>query len=196
MFTQPLNPPAAQVESDDDALIQAASQGDGSAYALLVRKYQTRLGHALRRVCKSLVDVQDVMQEAFLRAYLKLNGFQRASSFYTWLYRIAVNINISRHRRRQAKALDLTNFQGNGKELVDQGESQHDRLLRQQRVEQVQRAVADLSSQHQAVLVLREFEGHDYDEIANILQLPLGTVRSRLHRARLQLRESLACITC
>jgi RNA polymerase sigma-70 factor, ECF subfamily len=188
-------PPAAPAEADDAPLIQAASAGDGSAYSSLVRKYQTRLCNSLQRVCGSFVDAQDVAQEAFLRGYLKLPSFSRACSFYTWLFRIAINVNASQRRRRQAQAFDMTTLQGLSQQLVDRSEPQVERLLRQQRAEQVQRALAELPSEQRAILVLREIEDRDYDAIAGELRIPVGTVRSRLHRARLQLRETLVRLT-
>jgi RNA polymerase sigma-70 factor (ECF subfamily) len=179
-------------EDTDEALLIAASRrGDAHAYGALVRKYQDRLCTSLYHVCGSLADAQDAAQEAFLRAYLKLGSYNGSSAFYTWLYRIAVNAVISEHRKRQTRttterACSLGDDSYSAKSVCPD-----ERLLRQERVEQVQQALANLSDEHRTILVLREIESCDYDEIAMLLAIPIGTVRSRLHRARLMLREEL-----
>jgi RNA polymerase sigma-70 factor, ECF subfamily len=174
-------------------LIAASRRGDTEAYGTLVRQYQNRLCSSLRHICGSLADAQDAAQEAFLRAYLNLNRFTGSSAFYTWLYRIAVNFAISEQRKRHARQSLHQNSQANHQEPAQDSETCDARLLRQERAAQVQEALASLSPEHRTILVLREIEDCDYDEIASILSIPVGTVRSRLHRARLQLRERLNC---
>jgi RNA polymerase sigma-70 factor (ECF subfamily) len=181
------------VEQDDGQLIRAACQGDSAAFGGLVRKYQARLCTALTHICGSLDDAEDVAQEAFVQAYVKLRTFAGGSAFYTWLYRIAVNAAISRRRRRREQTA-LSPRDELGLEPLDGGERADERLLREERAVQVQRALGRLSDEHRTILVLREIEDCDYDEIAQILELPVGTVRSRLHRARLQLKEQLEVI--
>lgn len=183
----------AKVEQDDGQLIRAACQGDSAAFGGLVRKYQARLCIALTHICGSLDDAEDVAQEAFVQAYVKLRTFAGGSAFYTWLYRIAVNAAISRRRRRREQTA-LSPRDELGLEPLDGGERADERLLREERAVQVQRALGRLSDEHRTILVLREIEDCDYDEIAQILELPVGTVRSRLHRARLQLKEQLEVI--
>jgi RNA polymerase sigma-70 factor, ECF subfamily len=181
----------AKVEQDDGQLIREACQGDTAAFGVLVRKYQARLCTSLTHICGSLDDAEDVAQEAFVQAYVKLRTFAGGSAFYTWLYRIAVNAAISRRRRRR----ELTSVDSKRDELglepLDDGEQADERLLREERAVQVQHALSRLSEEHRTILVLREIDDCDYDQIAQILQLPVGTVRSRLHRARLQLKEQL-----
>jgi len=181
----------AKVEQDDGQLIRAACQGDAAAFGGLVRKYQARLCTSLTHVFGSLDDAEDVAQEAFVQAYVKLRTFAGGSAFYTWLYRIAVNAAISRRRRRREQTSTLTRREELGLEPLDDGERADERLLREERAVQVQHALARLSDEHRTILVLREIDDCDYDEIAQVLQLPVGTVRSRLHRARLQLKEQL-----
>jgi RNA polymerase sigma-70 factor (ECF subfamily) len=183
----------AKVEQDDGQLIRAACQGDSAAFGGLVRKYQARLCTALTHVCGSLDDAEDVAQEAFVQAYVKLRTFAGGSAFYTWLYRIAVNAAISRRRRRREQTA-LSPRDEVGLEPLDDGERADERLLREERAVHVQRALGRLSDEHRTILVLREIEDCDYDEIAQILELPVGTVRSRLHRARLQLKEQLDAV--
>jgi RNA polymerase sigma-70 factor (ECF subfamily) len=132
-----------------------------------------------------------VAQEAFVQAYVKLRTFAGGSSFYTWLYRIAVNAAISRKRRRREQTCIDMHRDQLGLEPHDDGERAEDRLLREERATIVQRALSRLSDEHRTILVLREIEDYDYDEIARVLELPVGTVRSRLHRARLQLKDQL-----
>jgi RNA polymerase sigma-70 factor (ECF subfamily) len=183
----PNAPPACtMIEFNETQLIAAAQGGDAEAYGWLVRKYQDRLCATLQRICPSAADAQDTAQEAFLRAYLKLDTFTGNSAFYSWLYRIAFNVAISEHRRRRVHRA----FQRSVAPCVH-CERSDERMLRAERAAQVQQALHGLSPEHRTILELRELEDCDYDEIASILAVPLGTVRSRLHRARLQLRERL-----
>jgi RNA polymerase sigma-70 factor (ECF subfamily) len=182
------------VEQDDGQLIRAACHGEAAAYGALVRKYQARLCTSLTHICGSIDDAEDVAQEAFVQAYVKLRSFAGGSSFYTWLYRIAVNAAISRKRRRREQTSVDSNREHLGLEPQDDGERAEDRLLREERAVQVQQALGRLSDEHRTILVLREIDDYDYDEIARILELPVGTVRSRLHRARLQLKEQLEAV--
>jgi RNA polymerase sigma-70 factor (ECF subfamily) len=182
------------VEPTEGQLIRSACQGDAAAYGTLVRKYQDRLVTSLIHLCGSLDDAEDVAQEAFVQAYVKLRTFAGGSSFYTWLYRIAVNAAISRRRRRREQPSIESKRDELGLEPADDAEQADERLLREERAVQVQRAMGRLSDEHRTILVLREVDDCDYDEIAQILRLPVGTVRSRLHRARLQLKEQLDVI--
>src|SRR5215471_17941754 len=114
MLAQRINlphPASTPPEMDDSRLIDAACHGDAGAYATLVEKYQNRLCGSITRQCGSLVDAQDAAQEAFLRAYVKLQDFSGASSFYTWLYRIAINAMISQKRRRRAVMVSERTFE-------------------------------------------------------------------------------------
>ncbi|HEY2414725.1 MAG TPA: sigma-70 family RNA polymerase sigma factor [Pirellulaceae bacterium] len=179
-------------EPTDNQLIAAAKRGDAAAYGALVSKYQVRLCSSLWHVCGSREVAEDTAQEAFLRAYLKLGNYTGASAFYTWLYRIAVNLIISDHRKRKTQTCTEQNRMLCDQSQGDNSERPDDSLLRQERVKQVQQALNNLSSEHRTILVLREMESCDYDEIASLLNVPIGTVRSRLHRARLELRQRLA----
>ena len=175
---------------DDDQLIEAALAGNSAAFGDLVRKYQDRLYTTMTHVLGSSEDAKDVVQDAFVKAFVKLESFQRASGFYTWLYRIAFNTAISRQRRRRpTQSVDLR--QDCGQEPLDPGAAPGERLEREELAKQVRGALETLSDEHRTVLVLRDIDGCDYDAMANILDIPVGTVRSRLHRARLQLRDQL-----
>jgi len=179
---------------EDDGLIAAARRGDATAYGALVRKYQSRLCLALRRYCNCPADAEDATQDAFLSAYLKLDTFTCASTFYSWIYRIAVNAAISRFRRMKARPESRQSRSLYDEDLDQRSESPDEPLLRREREAQVNKALAVLSDEHRTILVLREMEDCDYDQIALILNVPVGTVRSRLHRARMQLRVKLQLV--
>ncbi len=175
---------------DDVQLIDQALAGDAEAFGLLVQKYQDRLYNAMVHVVGSRVEAQDVAQEAFVQAFVKLETFQRASSFYTWLYRIAFNVSATRRRQtRPAYSVEQTR-EVSGEEPVDHA-APADRLIQDEVAREVQKALATLSEDHRAILILREVEGCGYEAIAEMLGLAVGTVRSRLHRARTQLRDQL-----
>jgi RNA polymerase sigma-70 factor (ECF subfamily) len=142
-------------------------------------------------VSGSREEAEDVVQEAFIQAFVKLDSFRGKSAFYTWLYRIGFNAAISRRRRKRVEVSVEQNREVTGDEPVDDGEAPGDRLLRAEQIDQVHLALGALSEEHRAILVLREMEGCCYETISEILDLPVGTVRSRLHRARLQLRDQL-----
>lgn len=177
--------------SDDAQLIQETLDGQSAAFGHLVRRYQDRLYNTVVRVVGCRDEALDVVQEAFVQAFVKLESFKQSSAFYTWLYRIAFNVAASHCRRRKSMvsvdhARELT-----GDEPIDTQMRPHERIELDERCEQVQGAISTLSEEHRMVLVLREIDGCCYETIAEILELPIGTVRSRLHRARLQLRDQL-----
>jgi RNA polymerase sigma-70 factor (ECF subfamily) len=177
--------------NDDVRLIEEALAGQTVAFCQLVRKYQDRLYNTMVHLLGSREDAYDVVQDAFVQAFVKLETFQRTSSFYTWIFRIAHNTALSFHRRRRnTESVDKIRELSGG-EPVDDAPGPTDRLEQQERVNQVQAALSSLSEEHRTILVLREMDNFEYDVIAEMLALPVGTVRSRLHRARMQLREEL-----
>lgn len=177
--------------SDDAQLIRDALAGRSAAFGELVRRYQDRLFNTLYHVIGDREDALDIAQEAFVQAFMRLDSFQHSSAFYTWLYRIAFNIAASQRRRRRP-AVSIEHAQEvSGDEPVDDQDGPGERLEQVERIQQVQRAIAALSEEHRVILVLREIDGCCYESIAEVLGLPVGTVRSRLHRARLHLREYL-----
>jgi RNA polymerase sigma-70 factor (ECF subfamily) len=178
--------------NDDAPLIAATLAGDTAAFGQLVGTYQDRLYNSLLRVLGSAEDARDIVQDAFVQAFLKLDTFRGTSAFYTWLYRIAFNLAMS-HARRGRKAMSLETVKTNcGSEPMDGQPTPEVDALQAERIEMVHRALGKLGAEYRQVLVLRELEGCRYEQIAAILDLPVGTVRSRLFRARLQLRDQLA----
>src|SRR5262249_18290858 len=131
---------ASVPEPTDEQLIAAAQRGDAAAYGTLVGRYQSRLCTSLWHVCGSRSDAEDAAQEAFLRAYLKLNSYTGASAFYTWLYRIAVNVVISDHRKRRTQVSTEQNRWLCDQTQRDASPRPDDSLLREERVKQVQNA--------------------------------------------------------
>jgi RNA polymerase sigma-70 factor (ECF subfamily) len=176
--------------SDDAPLIEATLAGDSAAFGQLVGRYQDRLYNSLVRVLGSAEDARDITQDAFVQAYTKLRSFRGSSAFYTWLYRIAFNLAMS-HARKLRPTASLDRVKASGYEAVDGEATPETALSQREQVDMVHAALAGLCAEYRQILVLRELEGCRYDEIAEILELPAGTVRSRLFRARLQLREQL-----
>ena len=185
---------------EDLAVIERVKEGGTEAFGKLVLKYQDRVFNACWRICGHLDDARDFTQEAFVRALENIESFRGQSSFYTWIFRIAVNLALSGRRKaatRQMASLDqIADASGTqAAELVackndnDVGgtiETGGDTDARQAII----RALNSLDEDHRAVIVLRDIEGMNYDEVGEILDIPAGTVRSRLHRGRMALRAS------
>jgi RNA polymerase sigma-70 factor (ECF subfamily) len=182
------------VSAEDRRLIADCLQGDSAAFGVLVRRYQDRLYNSVLRLVDNADDARDVVQDAFLHAYQALDGFKGDSLFFTWLYRIAINTAISLKRKhRVTLRMDGGREDGGAVEPVDTSEfSQPGYALEQAEQEQkIQHALNQLSPEHRAVLIMKDMEGQKYEEMAEVLQVPIGTIRSRLHRARMELRELL-----
>jgi RNA polymerase sigma-70 factor (ECF subfamily) len=178
---------------DDDAqLIDQTLRGRTEAFGQLVLRYQDRLFNTVFHLVGHAEDARDIVQETLVQAFLKLDSFGHRSAFYTWLYRIAFNVAVAQRRRRRATvSMDRVRVADPASPASD---GPAERLDRKERCGQVRWAIAQLPAEHRAVLVLREIDGCDYETIAEILDLPVGTVRSRLHRGRLQLREALTAV--
>jgi len=175
-------------------LIALSIAGDRVAFGELVLRHQDRLYNTVYRLLGNADDAQDVVQDAFLNAYQSLRHFKGDSRFYTWLYRIAVNSAIS--LKRKHRVLLRTDLVGRDRlvpEPVDGSASSQPctALERREDERRLQAALGLLTEEHRTVLVLKEIDGRKYEEIAEILQVPIGTIRSRLHRARLELRDQL-----
>jgi RNA polymerase sigma-70 factor (ECF subfamily) len=174
---------------EDDRLIAACRSGKTEAFGVLVQRYQDRLYPTVFRLTGCAEDALDLLQEAFLRAYQKLDRFNGESSFYTWVYRIAINLalsNLRKHRHGRACTGTAVDPPA-GRSTDDPARS----LLRAERDAQIQQALDALAPDHRTIVVMKEFDELRYEEIATILGIPVGTVRSRLHRARLELRHRL-----
>lgn len=175
----------------DDQLIARTLEGDREAFGDLVRKYQDRLFNGMVQILRHEAEAEDTVQEAFILALTKLDSFRGKSGFYTWLFRIAYNVAITRIRKRKP----TTSLENPTTQLQLQLPSAlpapEAGMVQQERAQQLMQALSQLSDEHRHILVLREMEGMDYSAISQVLELPVGTVRSRLHRARMQLKEIL-----
>ena len=175
----------------DQQLIERSLAGNQDAFGQLVRKYQDHLFTSLRHLTGSHADAEDIVQDTFVQAYLKLSTFRQHSAFYTWLYRIALNQVYTRGRRQRIRACLSHTRPLNADDRSDPHGTPVDELQRREEAKQIHQALNSLSEEHRTILVLRGVEGFDYDTIAELLELSAGTVRSRLHRARLELRNQL-----
>jgi RNA polymerase sigma-70 factor (ECF subfamily) len=176
----------------DGELIKATLAGQPAAFGQLVLKYQDRLFNSVFRLLGSAEDARDITQDAFVQAFLKLETFRGSAAFYTWLYRIGFNLAMSHARsKHHMQSLDGAKSE-RGSEPVDGQPLPEADFAREERAMLVHVALGQLAAEYREVIVLREIEGCRYDQIAEILDLPVGTVRSRLFRARLALRDQLA----
>lgn len=182
------------VNRQDQELIEESLAGSTEAFGQLVTRYQDRLYHTLVRMLASAEDAQDVAQDAFVLAFRKLGTFRGDSAFYSWLFRIAYNAAISHKRKsRRLSPPGEASHEQTGIEPSDvhpdAEPSRPMELAEQQAL--VRSALDQLPDEYRTVLVLKEMEGLKYEEIAGVIDVPIGTVRSRIHRARRELREKL-----
>ncbi len=195
-------PPEPQVAIDDTTLLDACRAGQTRAFGSLVVKYQDRLFNAAVRVCGNRDDAAELCQEAFVKAFEKIGSFRGHSKFYTWLFRIVMNLALSRHRRNarvQFTSLSTGTDSDEGwanavtSELAARRErSPADRAIGRETQDRVLAALDSLGPDYRVVVVLRDIEDMDYDHMAKTLSLPVGTVKSRLYRGRCMLKEKLA----
>jgi len=176
-------------EQLDEDLVLRVQQGDKSAFDLLVIKYQHKIVQLVNRYIKDPSEAQDVAQEAFIKAYRALGNFRGDSAFYTWLYRIAINTAknylVSRSRRSSDYQVDVQDAEAVENAPQLQGMETPERLLlNQEIIDTIKTAIEKLPEEMRTAIMLREFEGMSYEEIAEAMDCPVGTVRSRLFRAR------------
>lgn len=174
----------------DQKLVERAQRGDKQAFDLLVSKYQRKLARLLSRFIRDAAEVEDVTQEAFIKAYRALPTFRGDSAFYTWLYRIGINTAknyLVAMGRRAPTSTDVDteeaeSFEG-GDQLRDLNTPENE-LMSRQVADNVNQTLAELPEELRTAITLREIEGLSYEDIANIMNCPIGTVRSRIFRAR------------
>jgi RNA polymerase sigma-70 factor (ECF subfamily) len=181
----------------DQQLVERAQRGDKSAFELLVAKYQRKLVRLLSRFIRDPTEVEDVAQEAFIKAYRALPSFRGDSAFYTWLYRIGINTAknyLVAMGRRAPTVSEIESADSEGSEesgQVPDYNTPENELMSRQIAETVNRAVEDLPEELRTAITLRELEGLSYEDIAGIMNCPIGTVRSRIFRAREAIAEKL-----
>ncbi len=181
----------------DQQLVERVQRGDKHAFDLLVAKYQRKLGRLISRFVRDSGEVEDVTQEAFIKAYRALPGFRGDSAFYTWLYRIGINTAknylLANKRRPPANTIfdaeDSESFDDAG--LLHEISTPENELMSKQVVSVVQATLQQLPEDLRSALTLREIEGLSYEEIASVMNCPVGTVRSRIFRAREAVAEKL-----
>lgn len=180
-------------ESDreqDWALVQRVQAGDLRAFEVLVNKYQRKVGRLLSRMVRDVDEIDDIVQESFIKAYRALGNFRGESAFYTWLYRIAVNTAKNHLLAASRRPSSLREKGDDSSETFDETDTLSDIetpdsvLLSRQIAATVNKAMEELPEELRNAIVLREIEGLSYDEIAEIMNCPIGTVRSRIFRAR------------
>lgn len=181
-----------KIELSDEHLIDLVKAGDEQGFEQLIRQYQDRLFRAILNDVGCPYAAEDIVQEAFVKAFLRIDSFQQQSKFYTWLYRIAINLRISHYRKNSRPVFSLESVdESRLTQRVDPVGSPADIALRGEVREQVRDALGQLAEQHRTILVLRDYEQLDYQQISDVLKIRLGTVRSRLHRARTALKHEL-----
>ena len=173
----------------DQELVVRVQQGDKKAFDLLVLKYQLRLSKLVSRFLRNQSDVPDVVQESFIKAYRALPNFRGESAFYTWLYRIAINTAknhlVSQSRKNPANSIDVQDAEDYGaSEWLKEYASPEREALASELEATIQQAMGDLPSDLREAITLREIEGLSYEDIAEVMDCPIGTVRSRIFRAR------------
>jgi RNA polymerase sigma-70 factor (ECF subfamily) len=181
----------------DQQLVERAQQGDKRAFELLVVKYQRKLARLLSRLIRDPAEIEDVSQEAFIKAYRALPSFRGDSAFYTWLYRIGINTAKNFLASRGRRAPTSTDFNAEEAETFDDADQLRDintpenELMSKQIADTVNKAVEGLPEELRVALTLREIEGMSYEDIATMMNCPIGTVRSRIFRAREAVAERL-----
>ncbi|MGN0915808.1 MAG: RNA polymerase sigma factor RpoE [Succinivibrio sp.] len=175
--------------SSDEAIVRRVQEGDVNAYNILVIKYQHKVVQIVSKYLGNSADVNDVAQEAFIKAYRAINSFRGESSFYTWLYRIVVNAAKtfleanSKHRNQiDVDSEEFSESQASG---ALESRDTPDRIIESQELQQViLNAMKDLPKELSEAIMLREVEGMSYEDMSDVLKIPVGTVRSRIFRAR------------
>jgi len=181
----------------DQQLVERAQRGDKSAFELLVAKYQRKLARLLSRFIRDPAEVEDVAQEAFIKAYRALPSFRGESAFYTWLYRIGINTAKNYLVAMGRRAPTTTEFDSEDAENFEDGDQLRDvntpenQLMSKQIAQTVNDTMEALPEELRTAIVLREIDGLSYEEIATVMNCPIGTVRSRIFRARETIAERL-----
>lgn len=178
-------------------LIQKAKQGDMLAFEELILKHEKIVYNVALRMMNHSEDAKDISQEVFLKAYKNIGNFDERSQFSTWLYRITHNTCIDEMRKRKGKQSysleeELENEDGSmQRQIADESDTPEESLLREEQKSEILQALDQLSEEHKAAVVLRDVKGLSYEEISEILELSLGTVKSRISRARNQLKTEI-----
>jgi len=189
------------IDAEDAELLERCRKGRVEAFGAIVKKYQDRIFNAILRICGNRDDAEELTQETFVKALENLNSFRQASQFYTWLFRIAMNLTITKRRRATRmhfSRLDSERTDGDqtyrlGEIIADQHQKNpHENAVKADINRRVQEALMKIDEQFRIVVVLCDIEQMGYEEISRVLNVPVGTVKSRLHRARNLLKNELS----
>lgn len=181
----------------DLAIVRRVQNGDSAAFNLLVRKYQHKVANLVARYVYDAGEIEDIAQEVFVKAYRAIGGFRGDSAFYTWLYRIAIN-TAKNHLVAQSRRPPNTDVEAQDAELTEAGYNLREtgtpesNLLSRELAQRVAAAIRQLPEELRTAITLREFEGLSYEEIATVMECPIGTVRSRIFRAREAIDKEIA----
>ncbi len=179
----------------DDFLVHKAQKGDVEAFEELICAYEHRIYNIAYKMMGNPEDAMDVAQEALLKIYKSLKKFKNQSTFSTWVYRVAMNTCLDELRKKKRGFLLLMNdAEGYGNGIVDSSSDSLPEVSyeRKERLKSLQNAIQELIPDYKSVIILRDIQGFSYEEIAEILHCPLGTVKSRINRARTELRKKLS----
>jgi RNA polymerase sigma-70 factor (ECF subfamily) len=188
-----------KVQPDDTTLVKRCRKGDQGAFRLLVERYQRKAYVQALGLVKDTDEAMDIAQEAFVKVYKYLDHFKGDSSFYTWLYRIVANLSVDLLRKKAGHQEDQNHEDGQSQEQLATsgilstrlGSNPQKAVLRAELVEKIDEALEQLPEKHREILLLRELEGMTYEDLARVLQLPKGTVMSRLFHARAKMQHIL-----
>jgi len=184
----------SSVGPTDEQLIARFQQGDAYAFDLLVKRYRDPLMNFIYRFVGNRLEAEDLLQETFLRLYKNKHYYQEIARFSTWIYTIAANLAKTELRKRKRRQFfSIHNFMDSGKdyELPDQGIRPDRSTNNALTDEEIQSAISKLSPKFRQIILLRDVQGFSYEEIAQIVKIPLGTVKSRVNRARIRLQKDL-----
>lgn len=184
----------------DELLVKKVQEGDTNAYNVLVIKYQYKVSQIISKFVANSADINDIAQDAFIKAYKAINSFRGESSFYTWLYRIVVNAAKtfleSNSKHKNSIDVDSPEFQNIDEQGILASKDTPDRIIESQELHEViLKAMNDLPKELREAITLREIEGMSYDDMAIALKVPVGTVRSRIFRAREFIESRMAHLT-
>lgn len=197
-------PDTANINIDDAVLVRQSQAGDVTAMETLILRYQNRIYNLILKICANPDDAAELTQETFVRVMENINGFQLRSSFYTWIFRIAVNLALNHCRRNVRLGFTSIDAEYDNRDapakmlkqiLADERSPQPEAIAQEKELcEMIIKAMMKLDESQRAVIVLRDIEGMNYADIAQTLEVELGTVKSRLSRARDALRQILEAL--
>ena len=185
------------MQSSDEELMQNIKNGDMEAFDILVRRWENRLFNVIYRITGDFETSRDIRQEVFLRVYQSAKGYRSDGHFSTWLYRIAINCSINELRKRKRRQTIPLNMPESGEgqtvqsELLDDSPGPEEVIQQNELSEHIRYALRCLPDEQRVVIVLRHYEGLKFQQIASVLNCPLGTVKSRMHHGLEQLRSKL-----